>query len=754
MSGLAVGALWALAWALALVVAGGAPEALLGSLAMLLLPCMAGGAAGVAFARWAAPEARPSSLGLAIGLSLALPLGFGGAFLAFRFVLEHSFDLLGEVAAVFAVALTVMATALGAAVLWLARRFPEPSARLAALPLLVGAVGAALIASRVTAYILGFEPLSLMLCAVSAALAAPAATRLWPASLRGRPRLACTSHQTFEREQGDVGDFGVRGPETTEACFEHVAGRRREHASKAPAYPPLAAGGGEKCRLAQGVAAAATLALAGSLIAYATDDATRDATWGGPALPRGLAATVASLTDADDDGISGALGHGDCDDADPLVFPGQAELPDNGRDDNCRGGDVSRGDVIALWRPGAGVRAAAPREDLGLKRRPWNVLLISIDATRADHLSTYGYPRPTSPNLDQLAKRAVVFERAWSPSNFTATSLYSVMTGLYPSAFLHGLRIAAHPGLALAERLATAGYRTEAIVDLHPALPHVYAGFARVDDSLGVRAAKAVRNRSTATTADELARLGVAAIERFSQTPDTPFFMWMHLSEPHAEYLAHAGLEFGPRDMDRYDAEIAAADAAVGTLLAALDAQGRLADTLVVVTSDHGESFGEHGVFTHGQSVYEEELHVPFIISLPDGALPPAPRRVADPVDLTDLLPTVLDALGLPAGPPTHGETLWPLALAGRPLRTPETVSEVRLRYARLVAWRRGDVKVIFDDRVGVTRTFDLATDPTESRAVLGTTDAAADAAAWLDRHLAAPRTAAGPTPHQASPEP
>jgi hypothetical protein len=272
MSGLAVGALWALAWALALVVAGGAPEALLGSLAMLLLPCMAGGAAGVAFARWAAPEARPSSLGLAIGLSLALPLGFGGAFLAFRFVLEHSFDLLGEVAAVFAVALTVMATALGAAVLWLARRFPEPSARLAALPLLVGAVGAALIASRVTAYILGFEPLSLMLCAVSAALAAPAATRLWPASLRGRPRLACTSHQTFEREQGDVGDFGVRGPETTEACFEHTgaaprAPRRREHASKAPAYPPLAAGGGEKCRLAQGVAAAATLALAGSLIA-------------------------------------------------------------------------------------------------------------------------------------------------------------------------------------------------------------------------------------------------------------------------------------------------------------------------------------------------------------------------------------------------------------------------------------------------------------------------------------------------------
>lgn len=683
MSGLALGGLWAALWALMLAATGGGLASVPGALAMLLLPCLAGGAIGLRLGSRLGPAAQ-DGLGKAIGVSLALLLGCGGAFTAFRFVLEHSFDLLDEVAAVFAGALTLYAVGLAFGVALLSRRVTRPAGPLAALPWGVSALLLAATASQVTAHILGFEPVTLMLVAASAALAAPAMAYVAPARWRSRPHLA------------QVG------------------------------------------------AAVTTLALAASLAAYAGSEVYRGATWSGAALPRSLAATLANLTDADDDGISGALGHGDCDDTDPLVFPGQAETPGNGRDDNCRGGDVEKADILALWEPGVGVRAPARAEDLGLTRRSYNVVLLSIDATRADHLSTYGYRRATSPNLDQLAARALTFDAAWSPSNFTATSLYSVMTGLYPSAFLDGATIVARPGLTLAERLAGAGYRTEAIVDLHPALPHVYAGFAHVDDSLGVRAAKAVRNRSTATTADELARLGTAAIARFSREGAEPFFLWMHFSEPHAEYLAHAGFDFGSAAIDRYDAEIAAADAAIGTLLAALSDSGRFADTLVIVTSDHGESFGEHGVYTHGQSVYQEEIHVPLLLSLPDQAVAPRARRIANPVDLTDLMPTVLDALGLPPGPPTHGESLLPLALRGRPLRTPETVCEVRLPYARLVAWRRGDTKVIFDDRIGVTRTFDLADDPGELRPTWGATPATSDAAAWLDRHLAAPRTFAG----------
>lgn len=684
MSGIALGGLWGGLWALLLAATGGGLASLPGTLAMLLLPCLAGGAIGLRLGSARLGAAPDAGLGRAIGVSLALILGYGGAFVAFRFVLEHSFDLLVEVAAVFASALTLYGAGLALAVALLARRLVRPAGRLAALPWGVAALIAAATASRVTAHILGFEALTLLVVAASAALAAPAMAHVAPSRWRGRPRLA------------------------------------------------------------QAAAALTTLALAGSLAAYAGSDTCRDATWSAAALPRSVAATLATLTDADDDGISGALGHGDCDDADPQIFPGQAETPGNGRDDNCRGGDVAKADVLALWKPGVGVRAPAPPQDLGLTRRRWNVLLLTIDATRADHLSTYGYARATSPNLDRLAQRALTFDAASSPSNFTATSLYSVMTGLYPSAFLDGATIVARPGLTLAERLAGAGYQTEAIVDLHPALPYVYAGFARVDDSLGVRAAKAVRNRSTATTAGELARLGTAAIARFSGEGAAPFFLWMHLSEPHAEYLAHAEFDFGATDVDRYDAEIAAADAAVGALLAALRDGGRFADTVVVVTSDHGESFGEHGVYTHGQSVYQEEIHVPLLLSLPDQAIAPSARRIADPIDLTDLTPTVLDALGLPRGPPTHGESLLPLALAGQPLRTPETVCEVRLPYARLVAWRRGDTKVIFDDRIGVTRTFDLASDPGELRPTRGATAAASDAAVWLDRHLAAPRTPGG----------
>jgi arylsulfatase A-like enzyme len=684
VSGLALGGLWGALWALTLAATAGGLASVPGALAMLLLPCLVGGAVGLRLGGARVGARAEAGLGQAIGLSLALPLGYLGAFAAFRFVLEHSFDLLDEVAAVFAVAVTLYALGLATAITLLSRRLHRSAGPLGALPWAVAALLLAATASRVTAHILGFEALTLLLVAASAALAAPAMAQLTPARWRGRPHLA------------------------------------------------------------QAAAALTTVALAASLAAYASSDTIRDATWSGAALPRSLAATLADLTDADDDGISGALGHGDCDDADPRVFPGQAETPSNGRDDNCRGGDVEKGEILALWKPGVGVRAPAPAQDLGLTRRAWNVLLLSIDATRADHLSTYGYRRATSPNLDRLAERALTFDAAWSPSNFTATSLYSAMTGLYPSAFLDGANIVARPGLTLAERLAGAGYRTEAIVDLHPALAHVYAGFARVDDSLGVRAAKAVRNRSTAATADELARLGVAAIARFSHGPAAPFFLWMHLSEPHAEYLAHAGLDFGPAEIDRYDAEIAAADAAIGTILGALRDSGRFADTLVIVTSDHGESFGEHGVYTHGQSAYQEEIHVPLVVSLPDQATPPRARRIAEPVDLTDLTPTVLDALGLPSGPPTHGESLLPLALAGRPLRTPETVCEVRLPYARLVAWRRGDAKVIFDDRIGVTRTFDLSSDPGELRPTRGATATASEAAAWLDRHLAAPRTFTG----------
>ncbi|MEC9070795.1 MAG: sulfatase, partial [Myxococcota bacterium] len=366
----------------------------------------------------------------------------------------------------------------------------------------------------------------------------------------------------------------------------------------------------------------------------------------------------------------------------------------------------------------------------------WNVVLITVDALRWDHLSMAGYERETTPNLDMIARTCLVFEEAWAASNYTATSLYSLFTGLYPSAFLEGMEVIARPGIELGAQLARAGYNTEAIVDIHPVPRHLLEGFKRTDTSLGIRASAAVRNRSSGSTAKELTQLGFQALKRLGES-DKPFFLWMHYSEPHAEYLPHQGFDFGVEDIDLYDSEVAFADAWIGRLLAGLQDQGRFEDTLIVITSDHGEAFGEHGTRTHGQSLYEEELHVPLLIHVPGVK----GKRVKSPVDLTDVLPSVLDALGRKPRFPTHGETLLPHAINGTPLRTPEAFSEARLSYARLQALRVGDEKVILDHLLGTVERYDLKADP-EERDPDRDQNHGVEMGAWTDLHLSWPHTA------------
>ncbi|MEE2779978.1 MAG: sulfatase-like hydrolase/transferase, partial [Myxococcota bacterium] len=439
-----------------------------------------------------------------------------------------------------------------------------------------------------------------------------------------------------------------------------------------------------------------------------------------------------NITDADVDGVSGSLGHPDCDDSLPHVYPGARELPGTGRDDTCNGEDVSAETVRELWP--TGVRAPTPSPEG--EPQDWNVVFITVDALRWDHLSMAGYERKTTPNLDMIARTCLVFEEAWAASNYPATSLYRLFTGLYPSAFLEGMEVIARPGIELGAQLARAGYNTEAIVDIHPVPRHLLEGFKRTDTSLGIRASAAVRNRSSGSTAKELTQLGFQALKRLGES-DKPFFLWMHYSEPHAEYLPHQGFDFGVEDIDLYDSEVAFADAWIGRLLAGLQDQGRFEDTLIVITSDHGEAFGEHGTRTHGQSLYEEELHVPLLIHVPGVK----GKRVKSPVDLTDVLPSVLDALGRKPRFPTHGETLLPHAINGTPLRTPEAFSEARLSYARLQALRVGDEKVILDHLLGTVERYDLKADP-EERDPDRDQNHGVEMGAWTDLHLSWPHTA------------
>ncbi|MGM0577550.1 MAG: sulfatase-like hydrolase/transferase [Myxococcota bacterium] len=681
--GLALGGAWGVGWSLALAALATDVLALPAALAVILPPCLVGGVLGRLI-----PPARIATLprSLALGLVPGVALLWGVALWTHHFLLTHSFDLAGEVAAVFATVVLVAGLAAVAIGHALARRTGGPAGRAAALPLLVLALLAAVMAGRVTARIIGFEPATLGLAAVSAALAAPALSLLAPAARAGTDRLVSAW------------------------------------------------------------ALATVLLMGGGLGLYAASDEIRSAAWSSTRMTHAVAAAAARATDLDGDGVSGALGHPDCDDADATVFPGAAEVPGNGRDDNCMGGDVAPGDVLALWRPPEGPRAPH-RADLPYARARRNVLVVTLDAVRADHLSLYGYERATSPNLANLGRLSLVFEQAWSASNFTALSLYSLFTGLYPTAWLDGEEIVGRPGLTLPEKLSEAGWATEAVVDLHPPVRHVYAGFDRVDDSLGVRAAKAVRNRSTASTAREITSLATAALRRLSAAAE-PFFLWVHYSEPHAAYLPHPEFPFGEGEMDRYDAEIAYADAALGDLLVAAREAGRLQDTVIVVTSDHGEAFGEHGVWTHGQSLHQEEIHVPLVIHLPsDDGKGFRTERVATPVDLTDVAPTILDAVGVRSRGPMHGESLLPHALTGAPLRTPTVFSETRLPYARLQAWRRGDTKLILDHLVGTARRYDLARDPGEAEPTAAPAAVLQAAGAWLDLHLAMPRTTGGSAP-------
>jgi len=277
---------------------------------------------------------------------------------------------------------------------------------------------------------------------------------------------------------------------------------------------------------------------------------------------------------------------------------------------------------------------------------PRHVLLVTIDTLRADRVGAYGYAKARTPHLDRLAADGLRADSAFATAPVTLPSHASVLTGRYPPA--HGAR---HNGVALPEgtvtlatALKTAGFATGAFVSAFP-LDRRF-GLAAGFDVYGDRWARGADGRPAderpgqLTVDDALVWRGAAG--------DARTFLWVHLFEPHAPYGdASTGRAVG----DRYDDEIAEADRQVGRLLDGLGAAR--AETLVVVTADHGEAFGEHGEIGHSLFVYDTTLRVPLILQGPGAAR----GRVAHPVSLVDVAPTVLAWLGVPA-PPMDGQVI------------------------------------------------------------------------------------------------
>jgi len=351
--------------------------------------------------------------------------------------------------------------------------------------------------------------------------------------------------------------------------------------------------------------------------------------------------------------------------------------------------------IAALLVIGA-VHAVRP----GGGSRP-NVLLITVDTLRADHLHCYGQPLPTSPNIDRLAARSVVFDRAIAASGYTGPAHSAIMTSKYPRRNSMGFSNAwlALDGVeTLAEAFRRGGYETAAFVsnDVLTARSGFNLGFDVYDDDF--RAAEPNRPERLERVAPQTAERALAWLAR---PHAKPVFLWVHFQDPHGPYTPPASyrdrfrlppvdgepelpvlednsgrggvppyqLVDGPRRVSdyrgRYAGEIAYMDQSVGDLLAAVE---RHAPVIIALTADHGESFGENGFyFAHGHSAAPDLSHVPLILSAPELS---AERR-ADPVGHVDLMPTLLELAGLPVPAGLEGIALGPIlrAHAGAPPR-------------------------------------------------------------------------------------
>ncbi|HKO48415.1 MAG TPA: sulfatase-like hydrolase/transferase [Polyangiaceae bacterium] len=333
---------------------------------------------------------------------------------------------------------------------------------------------------------------------------------------------------------------------------------------------------------------------------------------------------------------------------------------------------------------------------LDLRQRDF--LLISVDALRADHLGNYGYTRPTTPRIDALAKDAVVFDHAYAATPHTSYSITSLMTGKYMRPLL--LQGIAQDSDTWAGLLRTYGYRTAAFYP--PAVffidPDRFQSFR--DTFLGFE----YRWVEFAEGARRVQQLS-AYLE--SAPEDKRLFAWVHLFAPHEPYENHPQFAFGERDLDRYDSEVRFADETVGALVSAFRA--RRPNAVVILTADHGEEFGEHGGHYHGTSVYEEQVRVPLIISAPGAA---RPRRIAEPVQTIDLLPTLLTALDIPKPPRLRGRDLGPLLAEkrepGAGLVLAETDEQTLLG--------QGSLRLICARKLGACKLFDLAHDAQQER--------------------------------------
>ena len=413
---------------------------------------------------------------------------------------------------------------------------------------------------------------------------------------------------------------------------------------------------------------------------------------------------------------------------------------------------VSLGDEPVAW---AELRLVASESDpparpASATDTPPNLVLFLVDTLRADQLATYGYDRPTSPNLDRLAAESLVFERALSPSTWTLPSTASLLTGLLP--LQHGARDIKHSMPqsveTVAEHLRAAGYRTAALTD-GGFVGHKWGmaqGFDRFDAAPG----KPWQDK-------DVAPIAASAAHWLETNHFEPFFLVVHTYETHQPYVNPEGfadpwldpnydgdrfrrraavqpLKIGEvsaaekqRLIDFYDGEIHRADHYVGGLLDQLDALGLSERTAILLTSDHGEEFFDHGGVEHGHGrVFDANVRVPMVLR-PPAARGIRPARVQTAASGLDVAPTLLDLAGLEPAPEWVGRSLLDLAAGAAPGRAvlvhgTNSIPQLDEERFRLDV---GDTSLIYDRRRAALTYFDRAADPEMRRPLAAPRDPA-----------------------------